>query len=38
MANDECYTPLWYMDLLVRKVLGTIQLDPASCYEANKLV
>jgi len=37
MANDECYTPLWYMDL-VRKVLGTIQLDPASCYEANKLV
>jgi hypothetical protein len=31
-ANDECYTPVPILKE-VRKVLGTIDLDPASCAE-----
>lgn len=35
--NDEWYTPLNIISM-VRDVLGTIDLDPASCAEANTIV
>lgn len=35
--SDSWMTPDWVLDL-VRKVLGTIDLDPASSYEANQRV
>lgn len=37
MANDECYTPKYLVDSITR-VLGTIDLDPCSCAEANSVV
>lgn len=37
MANDEYYTPKFYIDL-VYKVLETIDLDPASCKQAQQTV
>ncbi len=36
-GNNEWYTPIKYIEL-VRKVLGAIDLDPASCEYANKTV
>lgn len=36
-GNNEWYTPSIYIES-VRKVLGTINLDPASCAEANSIV
>lgn len=36
-GNQEMYTPPHIVEA-VRKVLGTIDLDPASCEEANKTV
>ncbi|MCP4437519.1 MAG: hypothetical protein GY810_00980 [Aureispira sp.] len=35
--NDEWFTPKWVIDK-VYKVLGSIDLDPASNVEANKIV
>lgn len=35
--NMECYTPWWLVEK-ARAVLGGIDLDPASCEEANKTV
>ena len=35
--NDEWYTPDYWLDL-AREVLGTIELDPASCLIANQRV
>lgn len=37
MANDECYTPFHIIEM-AREVLGSIDFDPASCREANKIV
>lgn len=37
MANDECYTPGKILRY-VRRVMGGIDLDPASCDEANETV
>lgn len=36
-GNNEWYTPAKYVEL-ARKVLGVIDLDPASCEHANKTV
>ena len=36
-GNNEWYTPPEYIEL-VRRVLGKIDLDPASCEYANKIV
>ena len=36
-GNNEWYTPAKYIEL-ARKVLGVIDLDPASCEHANKTV
>jgi hypothetical protein len=35
--SEEWYTPAWLVEL-VRANLGVIDLDPASCYEANLAV
>lgn len=35
--HDEWRTPEWLLDM-VREVLGAIDLDPASCAEANRTV
>lgn len=35
--SDEYYTPAWLIDL-VRDVLGSIDLDPASCIAAQRIV
>ncbi|NCC53385.1 MAG: hypothetical protein EOM20_19535 [Spartobacteria bacterium] len=37
MANDECYTPMRVIRR-VRRVLGEIDLDPATCEIANETV
>ncbi len=36
-ASVEHYTPAWVVEK-ARRVLGSIDLDPASCEEANKVV
>lgn len=36
-GNDDWLTPLWLVDR-VREVLGGIDLDPASSFEANKRI
>jgi hypothetical protein len=36
-ASAEWFTPACYIEA-VRAVLGTIDLDPASCEEANRIV
>jgi hypothetical protein len=35
--NDERYSPLWIVEG-ARKVMGAIDLDPASCSVANAIV
>lgn len=36
-GNNEWYTPPWIIES-ARQVMGSIDLDPASCEEANKIV
>lgn len=36
-SNDQWYTPAQYIEM-VREILDTIDLDPASCAEANQIV
>lgn len=35
--SDECYAPRW-LAALAREVLGAIDLDPASCAHANRVI
>ena len=38
MANNECYTPAWYIDAVVEVFSGRIDLDVASCRQAQEVV
>lgn len=37
MANDDWITPMWIADA-ARRVMGRIDLDPASSHEANEII